>query len=199
LRRVTRQIERIIMGLITRSAILAAAALGLGVSSQAPEFAQQYRQRLGGAVDELRAIVEDFDRDAAAVRMDRKKALDHMADSQDRFFRERGQTMRNIVERYENLARQRGSMEAAAPIAWPVIVIRNPDSVIIEGAWRDFEPAVPLTSEGAIYGGFGALLLGLLAWLGIGAARKALRASPVPTRRHDESRAGDAENPMAER
>ena len=37
--------------------------LGLAVTmSQFPEYAQQYTQRLGGAVDELRVVTEDFDR-----------------------------------------------------------------------------------------------------------------------------------------
>ena len=37
------------------------------VLSQFPEYAQQYTQRLGGAVDELRVITEDFDRAALAA------------------------------------------------------------------------------------------------------------------------------------
>ena len=35
------------------------------VATQAPEFAQQYRQRLAGAVDELSRVVGIFDDDAA--------------------------------------------------------------------------------------------------------------------------------------
>ena len=34
-------------------------------ASQAPELAQQYRQRLGGALDEITQVVADFDADAA--------------------------------------------------------------------------------------------------------------------------------------
>ncbi len=34
-------------------------------ASQIPEYAQQYRQRLGGAIDELRTIVARFDEDSA--------------------------------------------------------------------------------------------------------------------------------------
>ena len=37
------------------------------VLSQTPEFAQQYRQRLGGAVDELQRIVLQFDDDVRAA------------------------------------------------------------------------------------------------------------------------------------
>ena len=46
--------------------IALAVALVLGfLLSQAPEFAQQYRQRLGGAVDELARIITQFDEDSA--------------------------------------------------------------------------------------------------------------------------------------
>ena len=45
-----------------------------GAFSQAPEFAQQYRQRLGGALDELTAIVQRFDQDAARAGLDRRRA-----------------------------------------------------------------------------------------------------------------------------
>ena len=37
-------------------------------ATQAPEFAQQYRQRLAGAVDELSRIVNQFDAEAANPR-----------------------------------------------------------------------------------------------------------------------------------
>ena len=47
-------------------------ALGV-VLSQFPEYAQQYTQRLGGAVDELRIITEDFDRAADGGRADARR------------------------------------------------------------------------------------------------------------------------------
>ena len=50
-----------------RRMIAGVGGLGLAlVLSQFPEYAQQYTQRLGGAVDELRVITEDFGRGAAA-------------------------------------------------------------------------------------------------------------------------------------
>lgn len=44
-------------------------------ASQFPEFSQQYKQRLSGAVDELAWVVERFDADAAALGMSRDAAL----------------------------------------------------------------------------------------------------------------------------
>ena len=43
--------------MILRTMALAAGLTGAATLSQFPEFSQQYTQRLGGAVDELSAIV----------------------------------------------------------------------------------------------------------------------------------------------
>jgi hypothetical protein len=45
-------------------------ALLIGIAaSQVPEFAQQYRQRLGGAIDELARVIGEFDSDAARMNL----------------------------------------------------------------------------------------------------------------------------------
>src|SRR5690606_31307549 len=54
--------------------IVGGLALGFGFA-QFPQYAQQYEQRLGGAVDELRIIVDDFDRGAASFGLTREQAL----------------------------------------------------------------------------------------------------------------------------
>ena len=53
--------------------------VGLGlVASQFPEYAQQYEQRLGGAVDELRVFVEKFDASAASRRPQSRAGARHL-------------------------------------------------------------------------------------------------------------------------
>ena len=71
------------MGFLSRSFTGLVAAAGLASASQMPEFAQQYRQRLGGAVEELRVVVEDFDRDAQNSQMTRRQAIDSLNDTGD--------------------------------------------------------------------------------------------------------------------
>ncbi|MEM9851772.1 MAG: DUF2937 family protein, partial [Pseudomonadota bacterium] len=46
---------------------LAGGCAMLCATSQFPEFSQQYVQRLGGAVDELRRVAADFDASARAA------------------------------------------------------------------------------------------------------------------------------------
>jgi hypothetical protein len=50
----------------TRRLAVAVALIAGVIGSQGPEFAEQYRQRMGGALDELRRIVAQFN--AAAAR-----------------------------------------------------------------------------------------------------------------------------------
>ena len=159
------------MGLTSKGISLVSAAAGLAVFSQAPEFAQQYRQRLGGAVEELQVVVEDFDRDAGNSSLSRDEALQSMQRSNEQFSRDRGQSMRRTVDRYVGLSEQQVLMEQAHPVTRPLFVLRQPDPKVLEGAWEIFEPAVPLTVPGMVYGGVGALILTVLARSGIGTAR----------------------------
>lgn len=163
------------MGLRSKSLTITAAAAGLAALSQAPEYAQQYRQRIGGAIDELRTVVADFDNDAAASGLSRDRALDQMLRSSERFPRDRGESMIRTVTRFETLSAQKLAMDNAHPITRPLFVLRNPDAQVMQGAWEDFTPAVPLTSSGAVYGGIGALIAVILARLGIGTTRVAGR------------------------
>lgn len=55
--------------------------------SQAPEFTQQYYQRIGGALDELRTIVADFEFQASQNGLDRESALNVYAASPETFLR----------------------------------------------------------------------------------------------------------------
>ena len=160
------------MGLLSKGMTIAGAAAGLAVLSQAPEYAQQYRQRLGGAVDELRVVVTDFDRDAHNSQLTRQQALDEMQGSPTRFARDRGISMDRTIRRFENLSEQRRLMGQTLPLARPLFILRNPDSEIANRAWQDFEPAVPLNGPGVVYGGLGALIALLFTRFVIAAGRR---------------------------
>lgn len=161
------------MGIVRKTVIGGMAAVGLATTSQAPEFAQQYRQRLGGAVEELRDVAKTFDKDAKTSEMTREEALISMKRSADRFSRDRGFSMEETLERFEGLAVQQTKLEKAPPVLRPVEVLQNPDPKVIGEAWRIFEPAVPLTLAGMVWGLLGALFLGGLAAMGAGMLRPA--------------------------
>ena len=159
------------MGAIAKTITGAFAAGGLIAFSQLPEFAQQYSQRLGGAISELRVIVADFDRDAANSQLTRDEALEQMLGSPTKFARDRGVSMNRTITRYYLLSRQRDEMNAADPLLRPLFMLQTPDATLVEGAWGDFKPALPVTAPGAVYGGAGALLAIFIARLLVGAGR----------------------------
>ncbi len=155
------------MGLTSKGVTLTSALAGVALFSQSPEIAQQYRQRLGGALEEMRTVVEEFDKDAASSNLTRYEALRTMQRSSDQLVQDRGESMAEVVDRFFALEQQKSQMENAHPFTRPLFVLQYPDQKLLEGVWEDFEPAVPLTSAGALYGGLGAILFGFLARMGI--------------------------------
>ncbi len=136
--------------------ILGGLALGV-VLSQFPEYAQQYTQRLGGAVDELRIIAEDFDRSATAAGLTREQALGRYAGSTDDFLEGRGLSMAQTLARYDQLSAMLARIQGAD--AWERFTLLPDflDTDIGARALQNFQPAVPVTMEGFAYAGGGFL------------------------------------------
>ena len=139
-----------------------AGALG---ASQAPEFAQQYRQRLNGALDELARIVAQFDADAAAEGLDRSAALAAYDDGGSPFLDRRGASVRADIARLDRLTRHANALEATDPLWRPLLVAREADRPLLAGTWRQYEPAAPLHMAGALYAGAGFLVAAVLGLL----------------------------------
>ena len=147
--------------MIARVFTLLFALAGAGTLSQAPEFAQQYRQALGGAVAELQVIAEDFDAASERAGLSRDQALAQYRDTGNTFLGERGEQISGTLERYDRLKDQAEAIEGAGPFERIWLVLREPDLRVVEGARERFEPAVPLT----IAGGIMALLGAFIGWL----------------------------------
>lgn len=138
-------------------------ALMLGVlASQIPEFAQQYRQRLGGAADELNRMLQEFDAGAARMQMDRAEGLDRLARNADSFVRQRGEQIRSDAERAARLETELQAYRDAGPFWRLATLARQYEPEIARRAAEHFEPAVPVTGEGLFAAAFGFLL----GWLG---------------------------------
>ncbi|MEO0545960.1 MAG: DUF2937 family protein [Pseudomonadota bacterium] len=154
------------MGFLKRFLSLFLVVSGFAVTSQGPEFAQQYRQRLGGAVEELKTVVADLDRDAAAVATSRTQALEQMTQSSDPFTKSRGESMTNTVARFESLTQQQADLRISAPVWRPLVVFQSMDTKIASDAYSAYEPAVPLTVSGVFWGLAGAFMGWLLLLMG---------------------------------
>ncbi len=165
------------MAMIARTLVVAVGLAGAAVSSQAPEFTQQYRQRLGGALQELRVVVEDFDADADRSDLSRQEALNRYRASADTFLRERGMSIGKAIHRYESLQRQALRFETWPEFARPAALIGKSDATLVSGVWQDFRPGLPFTAAGAIWAGIGFLAAALLAQGGRVAGRSTAGAA----------------------
>lgn len=132
---------------------LAGGIAGAVALSQFPEFSQQYVQRLSGAADELRAVTIAFDTTARVAGLSREQALTAMggSDFQDRL----RDDMRARIYRYERLNADYQALASAAPLERLARFWHFRDADLAQRTWDDFQPAVPVTSEGAIFAGIG--------------------------------------------
>ncbi len=161
--------------MIKRLVCLIGAALGGVTLSQAPEYTQQYTQRLAGAVDELETIIAQFDADASSFGLTREEGLQRYRESPDSFLVERGVSMTAVFERYDNLSTQLAQMRAADPVTRLTSLARYFDDEVGRAALDDFEPAVPVTLVGLGYALVGLLIGYALFWGGATAAAAPFR------------------------
>jgi hypothetical protein len=153
------------------------------VLSQFPEYAQQYTQRLGGAVDELRVITGDFDRAAAEAGLTRESALGRYELVSDNFVAGRGRSMRQTFHRYATLSATLAEIRGADPWTRLTLLPKYLDTEIGARTLDDYKPAVPVTFEGLAYA-LGGLLVGYLALSAL------LRFLMLPFRRRRRSVGG---------
>lgn len=172
--------------MIARVLATAIGLMGGLAASQAPEFAQQYRQRLGGAVDELRRVVGRFDETARGSGLSRDAAMARLGAEADPLVRGQADDMRQTVARLDRLERQRREIAEAGPFSRILVTVRDADPDLARATYLDFEPAWPATAEGLATGATGFLL----GWLGILFGSRVARRL-VPRRRRQRVRAGD--------
>ncbi|MBZ6077413.1 DUF2937 family protein [Microvirga puerhi] len=135
------------------------------LASQLPEFSQQYRQRLGGSIDELTRVLQHFDADAQSSGETRDSAILRLRGNADTLVSRQGVAMQGNAERLTRLENHRRTMIEAGPFMRVALMMRDGDTDVMEAAYQDFEPAVPVTEEGILaaaigfIGAWGALLL----------------------------------------
>lgn len=151
--------------MILRSLTLAAGLAGAGTLSQFPEFSQQYAQRLGGAVDALQEVVDDFDASAAAAGLSRDAALSELTGTD--FLNRRQTDMTATFTRHAKLQSDLAALNGAGPFMRAYHGARFTDPDIAKAAWAAYKPALPITFEGLVFAGVGfisgALALSLIA------------------------------------
>lgn len=143
--------------MIVRALAVMAGLAGGVTASQLPEYSQQYRQRLGGAIDELSRIMAEFDADAARHGMTREQGIGRLSANGDAFVSERGVRLREDSARLARLQRQLEIFQTSGPFRRMAVMASDIDQATARRAWANFEPGVPVTLEGAALAGAGFL------------------------------------------
>ena len=139
------------------TSLLIAGCVGATLASQAPEFMQQYKQRLGGAIDELAMVVRHFDSDANAAGMDRVSWIERYTGSSDSFFVSRGNSMQTTINRWQDMSDHWRAITGANPFSRLPVFLSGADKDLISRTWDDYKPAIPTTPEGLAYSAVGFL------------------------------------------
>jgi len=140
--------------IIRRLALFFAMISGL-LTTQMPEYWQQYRQRLEGAIDELSAIVAQFDADNAAHNLSQSAGIAHLEESTDPLVRARGVQMEHIIHRLGRLKRADTAFHDKNAIEKWWMLTTTFDPTIAARAYETYQPAVPTTMDGFIAGVIG--------------------------------------------
>ena len=109
--------------MFARRFALAVAVLAGLIGSQGPEFAQQYRQRLGGALEELNRIIAEFDAEARRQNLTPAEGLSRLEDNADPLARQRGEDMAEAIDRAKRLSEQLQAID----------VRKSPDAPLCRG------------------------------------------------------------------
>lgn len=130
--------------------------VGLLAFSQAPEFFQQYRQRLGGAVDELNRLVAQFDHDAAVEGLNREQALTSYQNSGSDFLTRRGLRMRDLLARQAMLAEHQRQIQQSGLIDGLLAIAQLQDRTVLQNSLAAYQMAVPITPDAILVAAAGA-------------------------------------------
>jgi len=150
------------MGLILRGildrVVLVGAILAAGC---VPSFIAQYRQRLGGMLDQANKDLALFQDIANRFHGgDLQRLIKHHLASTDPTFRSEGAAIQTLVE---NVAQLKASLAAlnADFYAQLAYLARNADATVAKATWDAFVPAMSFTAEALLF----AFAAGVSVWL----------------------------------
>lgn len=139
-----------------RRILIIAVGLTVGAgASQAPEFIQQYTQRLGGWRDAYMVDVAELDASAKKLGQTREDYIAALRANSEPEAREEGDRWARKVAYLEALKRAYSELREAPSWSRVAVFIRHYNPELARRTWTAFKPAVPTTPEGAAYGAVG--------------------------------------------
>ena len=166
---------KLIRGLLDRVILLAAVLLAACI----PSFIVQYRQRLGGRLDQAQLDLAPFQAIANQQFGGSLPALIryHLA-SRDPTFHQEGAALQGMMDA---VARLRAALQALNTdlVHQCLYLLRHADGQLLHATWATYQPGFTLTLQGALFAlGTGALiwLVFLALWHGTAGVMRATRA-----------------------
>ena len=130
--------------------------------AQLPEFIQQYRQRLGGHLDEARHQLAEYTAIATRAKLSLPQFIERTSTNSDTTVAQLGTVMRNAMLRVDELTSVEAALSQASLWAKPFVFFTHLEPGIARATWDVYLPAVPTTAEGLSYAVAGMItLLGL--------------------------------------
>ncbi|MCI4427899.1 MAG: DUF2937 family protein [Burkholderiales bacterium] len=152
----------ILRGVLDRFILLAS----FFVAGCVPAFITQYRQRLGGALDQVTKDLAPFQEIAKQFHGGKMELLvDHHLYHSDPTFQAEGLAIQSMLRTLERL---RAAVEAFnADLMHQIFaLLTHSDAQIAKAAWGAYEPAFSFSAEGLLFAGGAALVMWLLFMLG---------------------------------
>lgn len=126
-----------------------------------PSFIAQYRQRLGGRLDQVLQDIAPFQKIADQFHQGSlHKLIQHHLDSSDATFRSEGAALEAMLESADQLRKAMLALDTDL-IHQMIYLVTSMDPVIARATWEIFAPAFNLTFESIVF----ASVIGLIIWL----------------------------------
>lgn len=132
--------------------------------SQVPRFVQEYEQRLGGALQEVRRQVEGYRLLAARQGTDVAGLRERLAGSGDAAVAGMGRLVALEVARADELAEEAQALAGAGRLWRPLVLLRVHDPELVRATWAMYRCTLTLDLAFAALGALMGLLLNALLW-----------------------------------
>lgn len=147
-----------IRGILDRIVLVA----GIVAAGCIPSFISQYRQRLGGRLDQVLKDIEPFQQIANQYHHGRiKELIEHHLNSTDATFRDEGAALEAMINAAEQLKRALQALNTDLFHQVTYLLTGGLDREIARAAWEIYSPSFNLTVESVVF----ASIDGILIWL----------------------------------
>lgn len=136
--------------------------VGIVAAGCIPSFISQYRQRVGGQLDQVLQDIEPFQQIANQYHHGSlKELIQHHLNSSDATFHDEGAALHAMVSAAEQLRRALQALNTDLFHQLSYLLTGGLDPLIAHATWEIYSPSFNLTVESVVFGS----IVGVLIWL----------------------------------